>query len=171
MTRFHWVRCQLDSIEDCDTEKEILDTLGTLPKDLNQTYERILKKIINKDAKMAEKARRILLWLVGATRPLHILELCEAITIETEGNWLNDQYKVIDPMYVLRACGSLIQSFSSSDSFHRASYTEVLLDEGHLDALFPNKDDLQKHRNTYIRLSHYTVKVCIKLYIVSSDSN
>ena len=169
MTRFHWVRCQVDSIEDCDTEKEILDTLGTLPNDLNQTYERILKKITNKDPKMAEKARRILLWLVGATRPLHILELCEAITIETEGNWLNDQYKMIDPMYVLRACGSLIQSFPSSDSFDRAYYTEVLLDEGHLDALFPNKGDLQKHRTTYIRLSHYTVKVCIKPNIVPSD--
>ena len=163
LPRFHWVHCQIVAIDDCLTEEAITATLRSLPQDMNQTYERILKKILNRGPHAAEMARRILLWLVGATRPLHILELCEAIMIEPESNQLNEGYRVIDPMNILRACGSLIQSFSSSgfDGSSRASSLENILEQNLCDELFPKQDVFQNHRRTYIRLSHYTVKVCV----------
>lgn len=165
MSRFHWVYCQIVAIDDCLTEEAITTTLRSLPRDMNQTYERILKKILTRGQHAAEMARRILLWLVGATRPLHILELYEAVMIEPEATRLNEGYRVIDLMNILRACGSLIQSFSSSnfDDSSRARLVENILEQNLSDELFPKQDVFQNHRRTYIRLSHYTVKVCVTI--------
>ena len=49
--------------------------LAQLPKDLNETYSRMLIEI---EPRMSERARRALLWLTVATRPLYIEEITEA---------------------------------------------------------------------------------------------
>ena len=73
--RFHWVRCQVDAISECSTVNDIKIALKSLPKDLNETYERILRKIVDKGEATAARAQTILMWLVGSMRPLGLLEL------------------------------------------------------------------------------------------------
>ena len=131
MTRFHWVRCQLDTIINCSTERAIEGALGTLPKDLNETYKRILLKIINEGEETANAAEKILMWLVGAIEPLTLLELEEAMMIEPGNMGLNTSLRLIDPTDILTICGSLVEGFS--DIF-----------------------DQQR-----VRLSHYTVRASI----------
>ena len=127
--RFHWVRCQLDTISECTTEKAIESALTALPKDINETYERILLKIIGRGEEIANTAEKILTWLVGAMRPLTLSELEEAIMIEPGLSELNTSSRLIDPSDILTICGSLVEEF---------------LDENGL---------------SIVRLSHYTVRV------------
>ena len=110
-TRFHWVRCQLDTISKCSTEKAIEVALETLPKDLNETYKRILVKILNEGEEMAKIAEKILMWLVGAVEPLGLPELEEAIMIEPGNKELNTSLRLIDPTDILAICGSLVEEF------------------------------------------------------------
>ena len=128
-TRFHWVRCQLDTISKCSTEKAIEVALGTLPKDLNETYKRILLKILNQGEEMAKIAERILMWLVGAVELLGLPELEEAIMIEPGNKELNTSLRLIDPTDILAICGSLVEEFKDWNQLPR------------------------------VRLSHYTVQV------------
>ena len=130
-TRFHWVRCQLDTISKCSTEKAIEVALGTLPKDLNETYKRILVKILNEGEETAKIAEKILMWLVGAVQPLGLPELEEAIMIEPGNKELNTSLRLIDPTDILTICGSLVEEFEDKYDGHR------------------------------VRLSHYTVQASI----------
>ena len=110
--RFHWVRCQLDTINRCTTEKAIESALTTLPKDINETYERILLKILGEGEEIASTAEKILTWLVGAMRPLELSELEEAIMIEPGMAELNTSSRLIDSSDILTICGSLVEEFS-----------------------------------------------------------
>ena len=127
--RFHWVRCQLDTISKCTTEKAIDSALKTLPKDINETYERILLKIVGEGEEIANTAEKILMWLVGAMRPLRLLELEEAIMIEPGDVGLSTSLRLIDPNDILTICGSLVEEYLDEDGLR------------------------------IVRLSHYTVRV------------
>ena len=106
------MRCQLDTISKCSTERAIEVALGTLPKDLNETYKRILLKISNEGEETANTAEKILMWLVGAVRPLRLPELEEAIMVEPGSVELNTSSRLIDPTDILTICGSLVEGFS-----------------------------------------------------------
>ena len=137
--RFQWVRCQLDTISKCTTEKAIDLALTTLPKDINETYERILLKIIGEGEDIANTAEKILVWLVGAMTPLRLSELEAAMMIEPGMAELNTSSRLIDPSDIFTICGSLVEEF-------------------------PDRSGLRS-----VRLSHYTVRVsmshpCLRQY-------
>ena len=125
------MRCQIDAISDCATVNDIKVTLKNLPKDLNETYDRILTKIVGKGEATAARAEKILTWLMGALMPLRISELEEALMIELDSAELSTSSRLIDPSEILITCGSLVEAFPD-----------------------PNGDNLQ-----VVRLSHYTVQV------------
>lgn len=145
MSRFQWARCQITTISDCLTEGEIKYALKTLPKDLNETYERMLRKILDRGGRSAELVRRVLLWIMGSRRPLRLLELQEAVMIEPESKQLNESYRVLDPFDILKICGSFVQS-----------YIRDTLESDHLN---PRGVSVQ-FKYLHVRLSHYTVQVC-----------
>jgi hypothetical protein len=65
------VTCQMDVLRDCHSPAEIVQALKSLPKSLDETYERILQSIPTNRSK---DALRILQWLVFSARPLGIDE-------------------------------------------------------------------------------------------------
>ena len=71
--RIHWARYQIDAISECSTIRDIKATLKNLPKDMNEIYERILQKIMDKGESTAVRAEKILMWLAGSMRPLQLL--------------------------------------------------------------------------------------------------
>ena len=105
--------------------------LETLPKNLNETYERILKKIMGKGERVATVAQKVLMWLVGSIRPLSLLELQEAIMIECGASHFNEKLRLLDTADILTTCGSLVEAFSNEEN------------------------------SQCVRLSHYTVQVGI----------
>ena len=129
-TRFHWVRCQLDTITNCQNLRDIKMALKGLPKDLNETYARILSKISERK-ETAKAAEKILRWLVGSMRPLGLLELEEAIMIEPGTAELNEELRPVGSgtSGILASCGCLVEDFEDESGLRR------------------------------VRISHYTVQV------------
>jgi ankyrin repeat protein len=106
--RFLWVVFQLDSICSQETDESIVSTLQSLPKDLPETFDRILRKL--EQSKVADpRLRRVIFEVVAAAqRPLTLEELNDAISVvpgETAWNvkkLVNDMHKMLD------YCGSLL---------------------------------------------------------------
>lgn len=79
-TRFRWVECQLRSLQSCPCSPAHLDSLlRSLPKSLDETYERMLCTI---PSYLVGDARRILTMLCFADRPLKVRELIDAVAVE-----------------------------------------------------------------------------------------
>ena len=123
------MRCQLDTIEKCQTLDDVENALKVLPKDLNETYECILLKIFNEGEATAKCAEKVLRWSVGSMRALRLRELEEAIMIKCGTSKLNEKLRPMRTEDILASCGSLVEEFSDEDGLRR------------------------------VRLSHYTVQV------------
>ena len=84
---FGWACLQLESIRrlKVKTLERINDALDTLPKGLDETYERMLTDI---DTNYAPYLQRALLWLAFSNRLLTIDEMAGAMSIDTLGRLL-----------------------------------------------------------------------------------
>ena len=107
--RFLWVTFQIDSICSQKTDAAILTALEDLPKDLPDTFNRILRKLQYSDTADPLFCRKIFDLLAAAQRPLTLEELREAISVEPgETKW--DVSNVVNDMLktLLDSCGSLV---------------------------------------------------------------
>lgn len=68
ISRFLWVRLQVQRLCQMQTEKQVLSLLGRLPPTLSETYDRIYEKI--EQSPSAYEAHKALAWLMGAREPL-----------------------------------------------------------------------------------------------------
>ncbi|PLB48774.1 Pfs, NACHT and ankyrin domain protein, partial [Aspergillus steynii IBT 23096] len=73
---FRWAFCQLDTLARCPHEAAIEEALASLPRNLNETYQRMMESI-PMDRKM--DAIRLLQFLVHSKRPLTLAEAKEVI--------------------------------------------------------------------------------------------
>ncbi|KAF8549459.1 ankyrin [Imleria badia] len=104
---FRWVQCSLDTLNRCVTREQVRDALNSLPKGLDETYERILRAI-NANAWEGQLAQRALVWLVVALRPLHLDELMEGLSINLHTRTLDSNFGPMHKGALLDACGSLV---------------------------------------------------------------
>ncbi|PGH02668.1 hypothetical protein GX51_04551 [Blastomyces parvus] len=102
---FRWVKCQLDELSRLRTDGAIKSALLGLPRDLDETYERILSRISEPDIPLARQA---LLWLVHSSRPLTLSELAEGAVLQPSITTLDSEDRLRDPEDILEVCGSLI---------------------------------------------------------------
>ena len=105
------MRCQLDAISECSTAGEVETALKNLPEGLNETYTRILLKIVGQKDAIATRAEKILTWLVGSFRPLRLVELEEALMIEPGSEKLNESLRLMRVTDILTTCGSLVEGY------------------------------------------------------------
>lgn len=104
-----------------ETDSSIRKVLKNLPRDLSETYDRLLARI--EIAEQQEYIRRIFVWIICARRPLAVGELREAIAF-TIGDDHYDRAKIPNDMNRLaRACGNLIGIDDDENSVHIAHYT------------------------------------------------
>lgn len=105
---FLWVAFQIEDLcrQICDAD--IRNSLTTLPKDLPETYERILSRIIKEGN--AEIVNRIFRWVIAAKRPLLLEELWEAIAIEPGDTFLQRDRLVNNAGRLVPWCSSLVAS-------------------------------------------------------------
>ena len=125
------MRCQLDAISECSTVDEVEGALENLPEGLNETYTRILLRIVSQKDAIATRAEKILTWLVGSFRPLRLVELEEALMVEPGNEKLNESLRLMRVTDILTKCGSLVEGYLDVDGVHT------------------------------VRLSHFTVQVSI----------
>ena len=101
------MQCSIDALNRCVTRKEVRNALDSLPKGLDETYERILVAI-DTETLAGQLARRALVWLVAALRPMRLSEIMEGLSINLQTRMLESD---IGPMHsgaLLDACGSLV---------------------------------------------------------------
>ncbi|KAM0805871.1 hypothetical protein BDR22DRAFT_958912 [Usnea florida] len=118
---FRWAVCQLDTLRKCIKPSALRKVLATLPKTLDDTYERILCAI---DEAHAADAFKILQWLAFSMRPLELQELAEATAITLDDRPKFDpEDRLRHPTDILTICSSLVSiSAKSTEKSFRSSF-------------------------------------------------
>jgi ankyrin repeat protein len=102
---FLWVALQILSLCAMKTDKAIRQALRDLPKDLSETFSRILAR---SEVVGQPYQRRILELVTVAQRPLQVEELREALSV-VPGNTTWDPAGLLNDIYsTLACCGSLV---------------------------------------------------------------
>ncbi|EWY99469.1 hypothetical protein FOYG_03512 [Fusarium oxysporum NRRL 32931] len=104
---FRWAACQLESLARCLSPKAIKLALRSLPRDLKETYYRMLQNI---PAEYKSSAIRLLQFLVYTKRPLTLAEAIEVIAteIDQEPRGFDVDGRLSLKADVLRYCPSLV---------------------------------------------------------------
>ena len=108
LMRFRWVALQLDELAKCLSQYEIDKQLADLPEGLDETYNRILKKV---EKKYRADTRMFLQWLAFCRRPMKIEEIAETITVDISSDKcpvFNQHKRYPDPRDVLVRCSSFV---------------------------------------------------------------
>ncbi|KAI7263969.1 hypothetical protein KC345_g8974 [Hortaea werneckii] len=79
--KFRWAHCQIQELKNLKSTKPkyIEDVLRTLPKTLDETYDRILRAI---EQRYRPEAMTLLRWITYSTAPLTLRQLAEAAIID-----------------------------------------------------------------------------------------
>jgi len=81
--RFQWAFLQIEQLLSLLREKEILDRLGKLPKDLERAYDEIYKGMSEHEKQITDRVFR---WIMCACKPLTTAELLPAIAQDGESD-------------------------------------------------------------------------------------
>ena len=102
------MKCQFDVLCSCISDKKIHDCLDRVPAGLDETYIRILTRLRTDHSDDVDMLRKMFLWLVHSLRPLRLIELAEAITLDQSQDRMDFSAIVTDPADVLRFSGGLV---------------------------------------------------------------
>ena len=93
-----------------------------MPSDLKLLYDEALMRIRRRGEEAQSLAYKAFAWLLFATRPLTVIELVEALSVEEWETQQNPEYRIhID--FVLQCCAGLITIQDGSDTVHFNHYT------------------------------------------------
>ena len=73
----------MDEISNKTKPRDIQDALEKPPQGLNDTYDRTIDRIKSQGSECWNLARKVLLWLSNALKPLSLGALQEAVAVET----------------------------------------------------------------------------------------
>ena len=105
--RFQWAKCQLDALGRCLSLSDLRNALRTLPKDLDDTYARILESIDNNQH--GEHVATIIQWLAYSRRPMSLAEISEVLTVDLKADpQFDEERRLVEPRDILRLCSSLV---------------------------------------------------------------
>ncbi|KAI5195551.1 ankyrin [Aureobasidium subglaciale] len=108
---FLWARLQIDVLWDtCTTDAQIDTALSALPKTLNETYERCLRRV---QKKQQQYSLRVLRYVYEANSPMVIDALGEALAIDPETGRLHDDD--IPPNTVILQSGANLIVYDAVD--------------------------------------------------------
>jgi hypothetical protein len=111
----------MDVLRTCINPAKIVQALKSLPKTLDETYERVLLSIPTDRSK---DALRILQWLVFSARPLRIDEVAELLVADPERSPEFDlERRPFDPEEIASYCGSLVTIQTSTKEIRLAHYS------------------------------------------------
>lgn len=84
-TRFRYAACQLDILAECDSVREVERQCASLPRTLDETYERIIGRISSKHAHDAIRTLAMVLVSQETTGPISAQNLVSAVKVYKEG--------------------------------------------------------------------------------------
>ena len=99
------MECQLETLRKCINRSAIRRALYNLPKNLDETHERILRGI---PEEYQREAQCIFHLLVVSRRPLKLAEVAEALAVNCETETFDPEDRLRDQHDILEICSSLI---------------------------------------------------------------
>ena len=109
---------QLQTLIEKRSDQQIIDALSHLPRDLPQTYERILAQFT--EAEDIDLGSQIFRWVAVAKRPLTVQELREAIGIVPLQDTWNPRSFINDMKRAIACCGNLLFVDEEQQTVHFA---------------------------------------------------
>lgn len=109
MIRFLWVAFQIETLCGQRSDQGIIDTLHALPKDLPETFDRILGRLAKMEDVDRDNCLTIFKWVAVAKRPLTSAELREVIGIKPCQKSFIMKRLINDMSRAMACCGSLIE--------------------------------------------------------------
>ncbi|KAK4444707.1 hypothetical protein QBC34DRAFT_414527 [Podospora aff. communis PSN243] len=161
-----WVYLVFDHLAETNfetTTKEIIKAISTLPKSVNEAYEKILSK--HKDCKNGEKLRKALKLILAAKRPLTLTEMNIAMKVDLDSNLEDLELSPPDTFesYLRNLCGLFISIYNGGVYFLHQTAREFLLADGpSTDG--PSADPQPKiwqHSITYLDGNTLFAEVCL----------
>ncbi len=149
-----WVAFQVEDLCHQKCDADIRKTLKSLPQDLNETYHRILARIVRE--RNAEIVIKIFRWIAAAKRPLLLGELREAIAIEPGDSYMRKDRLVTNANNIVSWCSSLavLEEEDSAVQFAHHSVKDFLLSE--------NYDEVTKPFHfQFSRIDHAAGEICV----------
>ncbi len=149
-----WVAFQVEDLCHQKCDADIRKTLKSLPQDLNETYHRILARIVRE--RNAEIVIKIFRWIAAAKRPLLLGELREAIAIEPGDSYMRKDRLVTNANNIVSWCSSLavLEEEDSAVQFAHHSVKDFLLSE--------NYDEVTKPLHfQFSRIDHAAGEICV----------
>ncbi|MCJ1356243.1 MAG: hypothetical protein MMC33_006237 [Icmadophila ericetorum] len=141
---FLWVAFQIETLCAQNTYEDILAALGSLPRDLPETFDRILAQLVKRGTSNINIGVKIFKRLAAAKQPLEMEQLREAIAIEPSQPTFCTRRLMNDVREALLCCGSLIaidEEYSTAHFAHHSVKQHLLsacnnraLDINHFDA-------------------------------------
>lgn len=106
-TRFRWVYCQIEELKRLKSmrPKDVCSVLESLPRTLDETYERILTSI---HSRYQHEAFRALRHLVFSERPLTLEELAEASIVDPDAEPQVDEMDRFEDNEMIDVLSSLV---------------------------------------------------------------
>ena len=132
---------QLDELRRCRSPHQVEEQLVRLPKDLNQSYDRIIRRIDGRDR---EDARKFFEWLAFSIRPLSLVELAEVVTVDLksqDGARFDCNRRYCNSEDILGVCSSFIS-----------------ITEGTVNLSSPKSTASLTECSGLVKLSHFSVK-------------
>src|SRR6267142_2172280 len=163
--RFRWADCQLKYLVDCNPA-DIQHALETLPDTLDETYERALREI--KEAKW-KYARRLLLCIAVASRPLQVEELAEVLAFDFDVGPIPkfcEDLRLQNPVQaVLSTCSTLVSVVKVGNSkvvqFAHFTVKEFLT----FDRLAEKDDAISRYRISMIDAHALLAQACLGILL------
>ena len=104
--RFRWATCQLEVLRKRDNIALVRKALKALPKDLDETYERIL---LNIDEDYIEYVHAVLQWLAYCHHPMSVEQIADVVLVDHDLDLPTfDEARRISPQRIAALCSGLI---------------------------------------------------------------
>src|SRR5271155_1819709 len=87
--------------------RAVLVALETLPNELNDTYDEVMKRILSQDEEDVKLAKRVLGWLLYAKRPLTTRELQHALSVTPNSREL-DEAALTEEADLISVCAGIV---------------------------------------------------------------
>ncbi|KAJ8107450.1 hypothetical protein OPT61_g8857 [Boeremia exigua] len=123
---FLWARFQVIEIKEALTKSDLRTTLEHLPKDINEIYLRIIRKIFQSPGGQARLGtmQKVFCWIAVARRPLTVDELEECIALEPTDTFLHtDRIPWDAGIKLVGDCGNLAVINESDNTVSFAHHT------------------------------------------------
>lgn len=112
----------MDYLCELPNDKSRRKALGDLPRGLNATYERILRRVNKSSTEVQLLVSRTLRWIIYTEWKLPTPALCEAISINLDDT-RRDTDGIPDEVEILRWCSSLVRKSPDGDYLELAHFT------------------------------------------------